>query len=119
MPLEQSLAVLREDEPAAAERGREIFATTGRYATCHVPPSFTEPGWNLHLAQELNIDDFRSNRAPPDKRYRTAPLKGLWTHTIGGFNHDGRFATLPDVVDHYESVFTLGLTDEDRSDLVE
>lgn len=86
----------------AAERGGEIFATTGRYATCHVPPSFTEPGCNLHTAQELNIDDFQSNRAP-DKRYRTAPRNGLWTHMNAGFYHDGRFATLHDVVDHYES----------------
>ena len=34
--------------------------------------------------------------------YRTAPLAGLWTHQKGGFYHDGRFANLRDVVEHYD-----------------
>ena len=55
----------------------------------------------------------------PDRRYRTAPLKGLWTHTKGGFYHDGRFATLRAVVNHYNGVLNLGLTDGEQSDLVE
>jgi hypothetical protein len=29
----------------------------------------------------------------------------------GGFYHDGRFATLMDVVEHYNGFLTLGLTD--------
>jgi hypothetical protein len=51
--------------------------------------------------------------------YRTAPLMGLWTHAKGGFYHDGRFATLLAVVNHYDSLFLLGLTDAEKSDLVE
>jgi cytochrome c peroxidase len=51
--------------------------------------------------------------------YRTSPLKGLWTHTTGGFYHDGRFETLMDVVNHYDTHFGLGLTDAEKSDLVE
>ena len=39
--------------------------------------------------------------------YRTTPLAGLWTHQKGGFYHDGRFATLADVVDHYDGHLTL------------
>jgi hypothetical protein len=58
-----------------------------------VPPLFTEPGWNSHTPQEIGIDSFQADRSP-DHRYRTSPLKGLWTHTKGGFYHDGRFATL-------------------------
>ena len=54
-----------------------------------------------------------------DERYRTAPLAGLWTHQKGGFYHDGRFATLRDVVDHYNQHLALGLTEGERSDLVE
>jgi hypothetical protein len=45
-------------------------------------------------------------------------LKGLWTHTKGGFFHDGRFARLGDVVDHYDQLFGLGLTEAQKSDLV-
>ena len=55
----------------------------------------------------------------PDERYRTAPLRGLFTHTKGGFYHDGRFATLEAVVDHYDTTFALGLTPLEKSDLVE
>ena len=51
--------------------------------------------------------------------YRTAPLAGLWTHQKGGFYHDGRFATLPAVIDHYDSTLRLGLTAQEKGDLVE
>jgi hypothetical protein len=102
----------------AAERGKHVFETEARCATCHVPPTYTEPGWNMHTPEEIGIDDFQANRAP-DKRYRTAPLKGLWTHTKGGFYHDGRFATLRDVVNHYNTHFGLFLTDQEKGDLIE
>ncbi len=103
---------------AAAARGKEVFDGNARCATCHVPPLFTEPGWNMHTPEEVGIDDFQANRAP-DRRYRTAPLKGLWTHQKGGFFHDGRFATLLDVVNHYNGFLGLGLTAQEKNDLVE
>ena len=81
----------------------------GQCATCHVPPLFMEPGWPMHTAEEIGIDDFQSSRSP-DQMYRTAPLAGLWTHTTGGFYHDGRFPTLQDVIGHYNVQFSLGLT---------
>ena len=103
---------------SAAERGQNLFATKGQCATCHVPPLFSEPGWNLHAPAEIGIDDFQANRSP-DKRYRTTPLKGLFTRAKGGFYHDGRFATLADVVNHYDGHFHIGLTDAEKVDLVE
>jgi hypothetical protein len=105
------------DEDAAA-RGKEVFEGQAKCWTCHVPPLFTEPGWNLHTPEEIGIDNFQANRAP-DKRYRTPPLKGIWTHTKRGFFHDGRFATLDDVVRHYDNLFGLGLSDQQVHDLVE
>jgi cytochrome c peroxidase len=51
--------------------------------------------------------------------YRTTPLRGLWTHTEGGFFHDGRFPTLRSVVDHYDTFFGLGLTDKEKAQVVE
>ena len=60
----------------------------------------------MHAAAEIGIDDFQAQR-PPDQRYRTAPLKGLWAHSKGGFYHDGRFATLRDVIDHYNAHLKL------------
>jgi CxxC motif-containing protein (DUF1111 family) len=102
----------------AAARGEAIFNGKAQCATCHVPPLFTEPGWNLHTPDEIGIDDFQANRSP-DKRYRTAPLKGIWTHQKGGFYHDGRFVTLTDVVEHYNQFFGLGLGTREVNDLVE
>ncbi len=102
----------------AAARGRAIFGGKANCATCHVPPLFTEPGWNLHSPEEIGIDDFQANRSP-ERGYRTSPLKGLWTHMKGGFYHDGRFATLLDVVTHYDTTFGLGLEANEKDDLVE
>jgi hypothetical protein len=108
----------RSFDAAAAARGQELFEGKANCASCHVPPLFTEPGWNLHTPEEVGIDSFQADRSP-DHRYRTTPLKGLWTHTKGGFYHDGRFASLLDVVNHYDTLFSLGLTDGEKSDLVE
>ena len=108
-------------DPAAAQAGKVIFEGKAQCARCHVPPIFTEPGWNLHTAEEIGIDDFQSSRAP-DGRYRTAPLRALWnTDKIhkGGFYHDGRFATLGEVVDHYDDHFRLNLSAPEKHDLIE
>jgi hypothetical protein len=102
----------------AAERGKEVFNGAGKCASCHAPPLYTEPGWNMHTGNEVCVDEFQANRSP-DKRYRTAPLNGLWTHTKGGFYHDGRFPTLLAVVQHYDRCFGLGLGDREKADLVE
>jgi len=105
-------------KPKAAARGDALFEGKAKCATCHTPELYTEPGWNLHTPEEMGIDSFQADRSP-DLRYRTSPLKGLWTHTKGGFYHDGRFATLMDVVNHYNTLFSLGLTSKEKSDLVE
>ena len=108
-------------DSAAAEKGKALFNDKARCATCHVPPLFTEPGWNLHTADEIGIDDFQSMRSP-DERYRTASLRALWDlekiHK-GGFYHDGRFATLDEVVEHYDRHLGLNLSGEEKSDLIE
>jgi hypothetical protein len=108
-------------DPAAAASGQAIFNGKATCATCHVPPLFTEPGWNLHKAEEIGIDDFQAKRSP-DEAYRTVPLRALWeTKQIhkGGFYHDGRFATLADVVNHYNDHFRLALTEREKRDLIE
>ena len=102
----------------AAEAGRAVFNGAARCSTCHVPPLFTEPGWNLHTAEEIGIDDFQSTRSP-DGRYRTTPLAGLFTRQKGGFYHDGRFANLRAVVEHYNQAFNLNLTERAKKDLIE
>ena len=102
----------------AADRGKLLFDGKAQCTSCHVPPLFTEPGWGTHKPEEICIDDFQSNRSP-DSSYVTQGLLGLWSHMKGGFYHDGRFATLLDVVNHYNSCKSLNLSEPEKNDLVE
>ena len=72
----------------------------------------------MHRPSEVCVDSFQADRAP-DRRYRTSPLNGLWTHTKGGFYHDGRFRTFGDVMNHYDNCLHLGLTGQEKADLAE
>jgi hypothetical protein len=105
-------------DTAGAVRGEKLFAGKAQCAVCHVPPLFTEPGWNTHKASDIGIDDFQAKRSP-DETYRTAPLKGIWARQKGGFYHDGRFAKLIDVVNHYDNVKKLNLTEDEKKDIVQ
>jgi cytochrome c peroxidase len=109
-------------EFAAAHGGRQEDLPLGngkaKCASCHVPPLFSEPGWPMHTAEEIGIDDFQSSRSP-ERMYRTTPLAGLFTRAKGGFYHDGRFADLNAVVEHYQGVLKFSLTQAERRDLVE
>ncbi|MDQ3022304.1 MAG: hypothetical protein M3R36_17300 [Bacteroidota bacterium] len=101
-----------------ASQGESLFNNKAKCISCHVPPLFTEPGWNMHKPEEIGIDDFQSSRSP-DGMYRTTPLKGLWARQKGGFYHDGRFGALIDVVNHYNDFMNLQLTEDEKKDLVE
>ncbi|HWJ33078.1 MAG TPA: hypothetical protein VNR59_12125 [Gaiellaceae bacterium] len=109
---------LRKFDHAAANRGRALFDGKARCEGCHMPPAFTDAGWNLHTGDEICIDNFQANRSPT-LRYRTTPLRGMVARLKGGFYHDGRFPTLAAVVDHYDSCFKLGLSAGEKHDLVE
>jgi cytochrome c2 len=100
----------------AAARGQAVFNGVAKCASCHVPPLFTEPGNNLHTPAESGIDAFHAKRGPTGK-YRTTPLVGLFTKQKGGFYHDGRFATLADVVDHYDRHLKLQLEKDQKTEL--
>ena len=111
----------------AAERGDALFSGKAGCNNCHVEPLWTEPGWNLHTPAEIGIDSFEADRAP-DGVYKTMNLAGIFVRENGLFMnpankgryyHDGRFRTLLDVVNHYNTRFSLGLTAQEKSDLVE
>jgi hypothetical protein len=112
---------------AAAERGDELFIGKAHCNDCHVEPLWTEPGWNLHKPEDIGIDSFQADRAP-DHVYKTQNLAALFIRerglfmkpeNKGRFYHDGRFATLLDVVNHYNVHFNLGLSEQEKRDLVE
>ena len=105
-------------DAAAAERGKAVFNGPGKCASCHMPSVFTDSGWNLHTPAEICVDSFQADRSPTGM-YRTTPLGGVSLHGQGGYYHDGRFKTLGDVVSHYNSCLSLGLSTGQQSDLVE
>lgn len=101
---------------AAAAKGKAIFLTKAKCASCHALPLYADN--ILHAATEIGIDDFDAQRSPTGK-YRTTPLGGLFAKTKGGFYHDGRFTTLTDVVNHYNGHMSLQLTTTEKQNLVE
>jgi hypothetical protein len=117
----------RDFNPAAAKRGDDLFSGKAQCNTCHVDPLWTEPGWNLHKPDEVGIDSFQADRAP-DGVYKTMNLAGIFVReeglnmkaaNKGRYYHDGRFATLMDVMNHYDRLLHLGLTTQEKQDVIE
>ena len=102
-------------DPAAAERGRNVFDGAGRCATCHTGPRLTDDE-ELHLPSETGMDRAYADRGTTG-RYRTTPLRGLWQHAP--YFHDGSAATLDDVVAHYADALNLALTAAQKADLIQ
>jgi hypothetical protein len=117
----------KDFDAAAARRGDELFSGKAKCNDCHVEPLWTEPGWNLHEPEDVGIDSFQADRSP-DGKYKTMNLAGLFVRenglhmrsaNKGRFYHDGRFATLLDVVNHYNALLNLQLSGQEKRDLVE
>ena len=105
-------------DPAAAERGKSVFNTSGRCASCHIPTmAFTDVNLGiLHAPAETGMDPVRASRLK-NHAYRTTPLRALTRHAP--YFHDGSATTLRAVVEHYNSVLGLGLSRRQMADLVE
>lgn len=109
-------------DPGAALRGKAIFEGVARCATCHSGPELTDANERLHSPSEV-VSEPEPDGAPSyasrsaTKQYRTAPLKGLWQHPP--YFHNGTAATLEEVVMTYDTRQSLGLSDEQRADLVQ
>ena len=107
----------------AARRGEAIFKGKAQCDSCHIPPTFTDvlAGTDpsvpfLHAPEEIGVDAAYADRSAT-KLYRTTPLRALWQHPP--YFHDGSAGTLIDVVNHYDSLFGLRLTANQKTDLVE
>ena len=100
----------------AAIRGQSLFNGKAQCASCHAGAAFSDNV--LRDPDEIGIDGIGANRYPSGK-YRTTPLRALFTKSKGGYFHDGRFPTLDDVVVHYDDFFNLELTENEQSDLVQ
>ena len=102
----------------AANRGEDLFNNKAQCVNCHTPPLYSDAEERLHSPEEIGIDDFEARRSPTGM-YRTTPLRGAWARSTGGYYHDGRFSTLAEVVEHYDSHLDLNLTENEKTDLVE
>ena len=107
-------------DASAAARGKQVF--DGTCATCHSGPEFTDANTRLHPVSDSmgepepsGVPSYASRSAT--KMYRTAPLKGIWQHPP--YFHNGTAATLEDVVNIYNDRRSLGLTSDQRADLVQ
>jgi hypothetical protein len=105
-------------DAAAARRGMAVFNGQGKCATCHMGSIGSRPGYNAVTPAQICTDAFHANRAP-DGTYVIPPLQSLFTRSKLGFYHDGRYKTLLDVVNHYDSCFGLNLNAQQKSDLVQ
>lgn len=103
-------------DPEAAERGKALFQGKAQCSTCHTGPTFTDAATTLHEAHEVGADPLYATRTVT-KRYRTTPLRALWQHPP--YYHNGEFATLTEVIDHYDLVLNLGLPESEKADLHE
>lgn len=109
-------------DPAAAERGRQVFQGPGKCASCHSGAQLTDANQRLHDPTEV-VSEPEPNGEPSyaarsaTKKYRTAPLHGIWQHAP--YFHNGISATLDDVVERYDQRKGLQLTTAQKSDLVQ
>lgn len=108
---------------AAAARGKRLFRNEAGCATCHQGPDYTDvlsgpdPAVpRLHDPAEVGMDPAYAARTATGK-YRTTPLRGLLQHAP--YFHDGSAPDLLAVVNHYDRLFGLQLTEAQKADLVE
>jgi len=117
----------------SAQRGWKLFSNKASCTNCHAGSSFTDQAFhNLGVGMDKEKPDlgrFAVTNLPGDKgRFKTPTLRDI--ARTAPYMHDGRFATLEEVVDFYnqggianphlddEDIFPLKLTDDEKQDLV-
>ena len=106
-------------DATAAARGKVLFASKAKCATCHSGPLFTDviEGGKLHPQSASVAIDKDYVKRSATKQWRVTPLKGIWQHPP--YFHDGSAKTLGEVVSRYNQERNLKVTDTERSDLTE
>lgn len=75
-------------------RGEDVFREQG-CDSCHNRTGFTSPG-----PENNGLDAVLTDPGAGEGRFRTTSLKNI--AVSGPYMHDGRFATLREVIDHYD-----------------
>jgi cytochrome c peroxidase len=116
---------------AAAKRGEALFTgEKGDCWHCHAPPLFTDGKFHNLGLDSILADPGRAlitGLSADEGKFKTPGLRNV--AMTAPYMHDGRFATLEQVVEHYNSgtslhlntdalMRPLGLTPQEVSDLV-
>jgi cytochrome c peroxidase len=115
-----------------AQRGMKLFFGKAQCSSCHTGHSFSDFSFhNIGIGMEKEKPDlgrFEITKQIGDKgAFKTPTLREI--ARSGPYMHDGRFATLEEVVDYYdkggfanpqldEGIFALKLTPQEKADLV-
>lgn len=117
----------------SAKRGRKLFFGKARCNLCHFGTNFSDEkfhnigiGWGK---EQLDVGRFHVTKKKEDiGAFKTPTLREV--SRTAPYMHDGRFATLKQVVDHYNKggvknpfqdnqIIPLKLTEKEKKDLVE
>ena len=122
---------LQGDRSALSEvqnRGRMIFFTTGQCALCHIGRNFTDGDFhNIGTATENDKGRYAVTKDEAEMGMFKTPSLRNWKGREP-FMHDGRFATMRDVVDFYSDpqdsgigeteIDPLEIADDEKADLL-
>lgn len=109
------------DKPTSGpgeQRGEALFNGKAQCAVCHPAPYFTDNSMHDLKAerfykQEMVNGMMMANDGP----IKTFPLRGI--KDSPPYLHDGRCLTLEDVVEYFNLIQQLHLTDQEKADLVD
>jgi len=121
-PPAPKLNIFGKLDPAKATpaemRGQELFFGKAECAVCHPAPYYTD-----NLMHNLKAERFYKPRlingrmAASDGPIKTFPVRGI--KDSPPYLHDGRLLTLEDVVEFFNMIQGLKLTQQEKKDLVE
>src|SRR4029079_7980640 len=98
-------------------RGQEVFFGKGRCATCHTAPYYTDNLMhNLRVERFFEEQTINGRKASADGPIKTFPLRGI--KDAPPYLHDDRLLTLEDSVEFFNLVLGVGLTADEKVDLV-
>ena len=101
----------------AERRGEALFFGRAQCSRCHTPPNYTDS-----LLHDLALERFHEARmingimSDADGPIKTFTLRGI--KETPPYFHDGRLLTLEDTIEFFNIVLELGLTAQEKSDLL-
>lgn len=98
-------------------KGQDLFFGKAQCALCHVPPYYTDNLMhNLRTERFFKPQMVNGRMASQDGPIKTFPLRGI--KDSPPYLHDGRLLTLEDVVEFFNLVQGLKLSDQEKKELV-